>query len=221
MNQPPEAPLRMNPAELRAWIGDIDIYLFDQILRGRIPAGSRILDAGCGGGRNLVYFLRNGYDVSGIDASAAAIAGVRGLAGRLAPGLPEENFRAEPVQQTSFADASFDVVLSIAVLHFAADEEQFGAMLREMWRLLRPGGILFCRIASLSGMRGLALPLGNRRYHLPDGSDRFLVDDELLERFARELGARQLDPIKTVNVENMRAMTTWCIGRMGAAEAAM
>ena len=43
---------------LQEQFGQIDIYLFDQLLRGRIPPGSRILDAGCGSGRNLVYFLR-------------------------------------------------------------------------------------------------------------------------------------------------------------------
>jgi SAM-dependent methyltransferase len=110
------------------------------------------------------------------------------------------------------------VVLSVAVLHFAADEEAFGAMLREMWRLLRPGGLLFCRVASLIGMRDRVLPIGDGRYHLPDGSDRFLVDEDLLKRSANDLGARQLDPIKTVIVENMRAMTTWCIGKPPASE---
>ncbi|MDB5035946.1 MAG: Methyltransferase type 11 [Chlorobi bacterium] len=201
----------MNPDELRAWIGDIDIYLFDQILRGRIPPGSRLLDAGCGGGRNLVYFLRNGYDVSGIDASPAAVAAVRALAGRLAPALPPENFRNETVERTTFADASFDVVLSVAVLHFAANESGFRAMLREMWRLLRPGGVLFCRIASLTGMDERAVPIGDGRYHLPDGTDRFLVNEPMLRDCAGELGAGQIDPIKTVIVENMRAMTTWCL----------
>ncbi|MEP7217331.1 MAG: class I SAM-dependent methyltransferase, partial [Bacteroidota bacterium] len=162
----------------------------------------------------LVYFLRNGYDVSAIDASSAAVASVRALAGRLAPEIPSENFRNEPVERTTFADDSFDVVLSVAVLHFATNESHFRAMLGEMWRLLRPGGMLFCRIASLIGMDERAVPIGNGRYHLPDGSDRFLVTEPMLRDCARELGARQLDPIKTVIVENMRAMTTWCIEKI-------
>ena len=55
-------------ADLLAQFGPIDIYLFDQILRGRIARGMRVLDAGCGSGRNLVYLLREGYEVFGVDA---------------------------------------------------------------------------------------------------------------------------------------------------------
>jgi len=68
--------------------GAIDIYLFDQVLRGRIRPGMALLEAGCGSGRNLVYFLREGYAVSAIDPDPEAIASVRALARRLAPALP-------------------------------------------------------------------------------------------------------------------------------------
>ena len=66
--------------DLASLLGSIDIYLFDQILRGRIPAGSDVFDAGCGPGRNLVYFLREGYDVRAVDPDAGAISTVRELA---------------------------------------------------------------------------------------------------------------------------------------------
>src|SRR5437764_9725425 len=99
--------------------GNIDIYLVDQILRGRIAPGMTVFDAGCGQGRNLVFFLREGYDVSGCDPDPAAIDAVRTLAARLAPGLPASRFRAETVEANGFADGSADVVVSSAVLHFA------------------------------------------------------------------------------------------------------
>ena len=86
----------MPMADLRDQFGQIDIYLFDQLLRGRIRRGMRILDAGCGDGRNLVYLLREGYDVFGADADSLAIENVRRLAAQLAPGLPGNNFRIEP-----------------------------------------------------------------------------------------------------------------------------
>src|SRR5690242_2384695 len=140
------------PDSLREWFGEMDIYLFDQLLKGRIRPGMTILDAGCGGGRNLLYFLRCGLDVSAVDNSAEAVEHVRALAGRLAPALPPENFRTEPVEALSFPAGSFDVVLSSAVLHFAQDEEQFRAMAREMWRVLKPGGLLFTRLASSIGI---------------------------------------------------------------------
>src|SRR5262252_3541168 len=125
---------------LRELFGSIDIYLFDQLLRGRIAPGTRILDAGCGSGRNLVYFLREGYEVFGADADPQGLASTRRLAASLAPGLPAANFRLDNIEEMSFPDAFADVVLSSAVLHFARSDEHFLAMLRGTWRILKPGG---------------------------------------------------------------------------------
>src|SRR4051812_36646933 len=104
---------------LQEQFGEIDIYLFDQLLKGRISPGMRILDAGCGSGRNIVYFLREGYEVCGVDLDAASVESVRSLARRFAPSLPASNFRVEPVEQMSFEDACADVVICNTVLHFA------------------------------------------------------------------------------------------------------
>ena len=196
---------------LQEWFGGIDIYLFDQLLKGRFVPGMRVLDAGCGTGRNLVYFLRSGYQVFGIDESREAIARTRRLAAGLAPHLPEDNFRVETVARMSFADAAFDVVISSAVLHFADNEQQWEEMLTEMWRVLKPGGIFFARLASSVGIEDLVDLIQGRRYHLPDGSDRFLVDEAMLLRVTAELGGEFIEPIKTTVVQNMRAMTTWCV----------
>ena len=197
--------------DLRDWFGDIDIYLFDQLLKGRVTPAMRVLDAGCGEGRNLVYFLRAGYDVCAVDLSVEALARVRALAARLAPQLPAENFRVEPVERLSFAAATFELVISSAVLHFARDEAQWRAMLAEMWRVLKPGGIFFARLASSISIETLVRPLGGRRFHLPDGSERFLVDEELLAATTSALGGAWLEPLKTTNVQHLRAMTTWCL----------
>jgi SAM-dependent methyltransferase len=197
--------------DLQGWFGGIDIYLFDMLLKGRIVPRMRVLDAGCGSGRNLVYLLRSGYDVFGIDQSQRAIAQTRELAARLAPNLPSENFRVEPVEQLSFADRSFDVVLSSAVLHFARTEEHWNAMVNEMWRVLIPGGIFFARLASSIGMEDKVQLIEGRRYDLPDGSHRFLVDEAMLMSVTASLQGEFLEPIKTVVVQNMRAMTTWCL----------
>src|SRR5215471_5971346 len=89
-------------ANLQEQFGQIDIYLFDQILRGRIAPGLRIFDAGCGSRRNLVYFLREGYEVFGVDADPRMIEGIHRLAASLAPSLPKENFRAEAIEASSF-----------------------------------------------------------------------------------------------------------------------
>jgi SAM-dependent methyltransferase len=193
--------------------GQIDIYLFDQILRGRIAPGLRIVDAGCGGGRNLVYFLKNGFEIFGVDGDPRAIASVRRLARQLAPTLPEANFRIEPVEQMTFPDGFADVVLGSALLHFARDDRQFSGMLREMWRVLKPGGLLFCRLASDIGMETRVQRIDGRRFVLPDGSERYLVDEAMLLALTRDLGGRLLDPLKTTIVQDQRCMTTWVVGK--------
>ena len=201
--------------DLVSLFGAIDVYLFDQLLRGRIAPGMRLLDAGCGRGRNLVFFLRESYEVFALDPDPAAIAAVRDLARRLAPSLPEANVRCEPVDGSTFPDACADVVISNAVLHFAPDEERFLAMLRGSWRLLEPGGLLFCRLASSIGVERLVRPLGGRRFSLPDGTDRYLVDEAYLVERTGELGGRLLDPLKTTVVQGQRAMTTWVVRKEG------
>lgn len=200
---------------LQEEFGPIDIYLFDQLLRGRITPGMRIFDAGCGFGRNLVYLLRAGYEVAGADADADAIAAVRQMAAFLAPKLPADNFRCEPLEQLTRPSASADAVISSAVLHFAADDAQFEAMLRGSWRVLRPGGLFFCRLASNIGIEQQVRPLSGRRHLLPDGSERYLVDEALLMRWTTELGGDLLDPLKTTVVQGQRAMTTWVLRRRG------
>jgi tellurite methyltransferase len=191
--------------------GPIDIYLFDQLLRGRISPGMRIVDAGCGSGRNLVYLLREGYEVFGADADPQAVESTRGLAARLARALPASNFRVEALEAMSFASDFADVVLSSAVLHFARTDDQFLAMVRAMWRVLKPGGLLFCRLASSIGLESRVRQIEGRRCWLPDGSERYLVDEALLVKLTTELGGRLVDPLKTTVVQDQRSMTTWVV----------
>jgi SAM-dependent methyltransferase len=191
--------------------GEIDIYLFDQLLRERITPGMRVLDAGCGSGRNLIYLFREGYEVFATDSDPRAVTAVRRLAASLAPALAADNFRAEPVEAMSFPDSFADVVLSSAVLHFARGDEQFGAMLHGTWRVLKPGGLFFSRQASSIGIEHQIKRLAGRRFLLPDGSERYLVDESLLVGLTRELGGQLLDPLKTTVVQNQRSMTTWVV----------
>ena len=196
---------------LQQQFGQIDIYLFDQLLKGRISPGMRILDAGCGGGRNLVYLLREGYEVYAADSDPQAVDSVRSIARKLAPTLPESNFRVEAVEHMSFDDACADVVISSAILHFARDDAHFESMLRGSWRVLKPGGLFFCRLASTIGIERQVERIQGRRYRLPDGSERYLVDEALLGSITDRLDAELADPLKTTVVQNQRSMTTWVL----------
>ncbi|MDP9115176.1 MAG: class I SAM-dependent methyltransferase [Acidobacteriota bacterium] len=194
--------------------GQIDIYLFDQLLKGRIARGMRVLDSGCGGGRNLAYLLREGYEVYASDVDAQAVESVRALARKWAPGLPDANFRVEATENMSFEDSCADVAISNTVLHFARDDAHFEAMLRGLWRVLKPGGLFFCRLGSTIGVENQVRRIAGRRYWSPDGSERYLVDAALLEAHTERLGGELADPIKTTVVHNQRAMTTWVMRKL-------
>jgi tellurite methyltransferase len=196
---------------LVAQFGNIDIYLFDQLLKGRFDGCKRIIDIGCGGGRNIVYFLQHGYDVYGIDHDAGAVSRVQQLTARLAPAIPAGNFVVATVEDMPFDSATFDLVICSAVLHFARDKSHFDAMLHSVWRVLKPGGFMFARLASDIGIEALVQPIGNNRYLLPDGSERYLVNEQELLDYTKTLNGELFEPLKTTNVSNLRAMTTWCV----------
>jgi len=207
--------------DLQEQFGQIDIYLFDQMLRGNISPGMRVLDAGCGGGRNIRYLLREGHEVFAVDQSEEAIAAVRKMAAELAPQLPAENFQVAGIETMPFPDAFADLVICHSVLHFAQDEAQLEAMVRSLWRILRPGGMLFCRLASTIGAtEGMAFQhLSARRFRMAHGAEWLLVDEPLLLQLTHTLNADLVDPLKTTVVQGQRCMTTWVLKKKTAPSA--
>ncbi len=191
--------------------GDIDIYLFDQLLKGRFDDCETILDAGCGSGRNLHYFLKNNFEVYGVDQDTEAIEAIQDFTTFLKRPDQLSHFHAAAIEQMPFEDEMFDVVICTAVLHFASGHQQFDTMLRSCWRALKRGGYFFARLTSNIGIESLVTPLGNGRHLLPDGSERYLVDMQQLLDYTALLNGELFEPIKTTNVQNMRSMTTWCL----------
>jgi SAM-dependent methyltransferase len=180
------------------------------LLRGRFDRRRRVLDAGCGGGRNLPFFLQHGFEVWIADADSAAVDAVQRLAAALNTTIPSDHAHRGSLDSLPWGDASVDAVICSAVLHFARDEHDFAAMLDELWRVLAPGGLLFARLATSIGLeRQLAAITG--RVRLPDGSERFVVDERTLLAWTDSHRATLLDPIKTTNVQHLRCMTTWVL----------
>jgi len=199
---------------IKTTFGNIDIYLFDQLLKGNYTDCEKVIDLGCGGGRNLVYFPQNDHQVFGIDKNPDAINQVRTLAGELAPGLPPENFKIARIEDMPFGNEKFDLVLCNAVLHFAENHQHFDTMLRAAWSYLKPGGYFFARLASNIGIEDQVKSLGEGRFLLPDGSERYLVDENILLGYTRTLNGELHEYIKTTNVQGLRCMTTWCMRKV-------
>lgn len=183
--------------------GNIDIYLFDQLLKGRIGEGMKLLDAGCGEGRNIGYLLQAGVEVYGADVSGEAIYKAMQLVEN-----NKDRFRVADLAALPYQEASFDAVLCSAVLHFAQDEAHFRRMFQELWRVLQPGGLFLSRFSTTIGMEGKLIPVGPRLYQMPHGPVWFLADELLLRELIHTCKAEMLEPLKTVLVEQERSMTT-------------
>ena len=197
----------MTPQELNHQLGNIDLYLLDAILKGYFPAGSKLLDAGCGEGRNLHWFLKQGYEVWAVDKNPAAIHMLRFVANSLKKGYPQDRFGTAGLEAIPHADAQFDAVVCSAVLHFAENQAHFKQMWQELWRVLKPGGSLFIRTATDLGMTEEELqPAGEGRYFLPDGSYRFLLTAPLLQELLAQYPMQWLEPQKSVLVAGQRSM---------------
>ena len=196
----------MQIAELNRLLGNIDIYLLDQILKGRFTPDMKILDAGCGEGRNAVYFINSGFQVFGIDENELAIQYIRYLSKSLKPDYDAHRFQVGKLEEIPFHTSAFDAVICSAVLHFAADETNFWQMMNEILRVLKPGGILWFRMTTaFGGMKEESRELGGGKYLLPDGSERFLLTQEHVDKLL-EKGLRFLESPKSVLVHGQRTM---------------
>jgi len=195
--------------QLNDLVGNTDIYLLDQILKGRYGSSGVILDAGAGPGRNLHWFVRQGLRVFGTDLDLKMVEVLR----KKYPGVPADNFQVAPLESLPFQDAFFDHVICCAVLHFAENEAHLGQMFGELVRILKPGGSLFARVATDVGLAEKMIPLGHGRFTMPDGSDRFLLTRPMLGSLLKRHNLRLLEPFKTVLVDELRSMTVLVIGK--------
>ncbi|HQX97445.1 MAG TPA: class I SAM-dependent methyltransferase [Chitinophagaceae bacterium] len=185
-------------------LGQTDIYLLDQIMKGRYNATDKIFDAGCGEGRNMHWFLQNGFAIYGTDINETAIAQLSSAN----LGLPAERLQVAAVEKLPFADNYFDHIISSAVLHFANSTQHFKTMLTEMARVLKTNGSLFIRMTSDIGIENNVKLISDGVYIIPDGSKRFLLTKTLLAECMQENNLSFLEPLKTVNVDDLRCMST-------------
>lgn len=197
----------MEVKKLNQLLGNIDIYLLDQILKGRFQKSMKILDAGCGEGRNSIYFLNEGYQIFGVDSNPIAIQMARIYAQTIQKDYDIHRFQTSIIEDMPFHGGAFDALISSAVLHFAKNEEQFFKMMDEMMRVLKTGGIFFLRMTTAQGgILEKSPDLGNGVYLLPDGTERFLFTEDLEKQTIQKYRLTPIEPPKSVLVHGLRAM---------------
>lgn len=198
----------MDIQTLNKELGNIDIYLLDQILKANVPKNAAILDAGCGEGRNLIYLLNNQYNVYGIDHNPKAIQLLHFILGSTYPSVSKDNFVVGELNKMPYDKHTFDYIICSAVLHFATSHEHFWEMIGALQSILCSGGILFIRMTSDIGLEGHYPVNDSGVFLLPDGSSRYLLTSANIEKLNSKFGFIEIEPVKTVNVANIRCMTT-------------
>lgn len=179
----------------------VDIYLIDQILKERIKPEDRILDAGCGKGRNLRPFIEENYSFVGIDPEMDRIQ-------YLSEKYPQHSRQFIESSIEDFEDdEGFNVILCNAVLHFAENDSHFKQLFSKLIRLLKPEGILFIRMTSNIGLDPTLFP-DTGVYQLPDNTSRYLITMDRITELLKEYNLELLDPVKSTVVEHLRSMTT-------------
>ncbi|WP_304517579.1 class I SAM-dependent methyltransferase [Cecembia rubra] len=197
----------MEVNELNSILGNIDIYLLDQILKGRFVKEMKILDAGCGEGRNCIYFLHQGYQIFGCDSNPIAIQMARVYAQTIQKDYDIHRFQKASVEDMPFHNGAFDALISSAVLHFARSESHFFQMLEEMMRILKPGGVFLLRMCTDAGnILENSFRVGDGVYLLPDGSERFILTSNLEKEMVARFNLDYLEPAKSVLVHGLRSM---------------
>ncbi len=173
-------------------------------MKGRFDVSDKILDAGCGNGRNMHWFLQHSFEIYGIDMNEENI----NILKNKNPNLSEERLQISELEKMNFPANFFDHVICSAVLHFAKNTSHFKQMLTEMLRVLKSDGTLFIRMTSDIGIENTVRQIADGIYWIPDGSKRFLLTKNLLAECMRENNLSFTEPLKTVNVNDERCMTT-------------
>lgn len=189
-------------------LGKMDVYLIDQLQKGRINKSMKILDAGCGYGRNCEYFIKNDFEIYGVDKKEEAVLELKENINKWNPEFDKNNFQTNNLIKTAFPDSNFDFIISSAVLHFSENRNHFIQLFNEMCRVLKKEGILFIRMTAKHTIEHLAKKINEDVYLLPDGSTRYLLDRGVLQKLMIENNLAFIDPFKTVNVADVRSMST-------------
>ncbi len=194
--------------ELNKLLGSPDLHLLDQILKGRYEPRMRVLDAGCGEGRNLPYFVRNGFDLWGVDTNLTALRLLRLQGKSWNPTFDPEKFIESDIADLPFPPAAFDAIICCAVLHFAPDRAHFFRITDQLLRVLKPSGSLFIRMNTRAEEKPLLPKAIGSRPSMPNAATRFLLTPNLVDQLTARYPLTWIEPMRTELVTGERAQAT-------------
>ncbi|XOV92594.1 MAG: class I SAM-dependent methyltransferase [Bacteroidota bacterium] len=189
--------------------GDIDLELLDLVLKGFFREGQRLLDAGCGEGRNLIYFLQKNFDVYGIDSEKSSVDLVKYMFRNFCK--DPNNVRQEEISNTTFSSGMFDAIICSRVLHFSETELHFLKSWEQLIRMLKSGGILYLSMDSMIGFANKVTKLSDGKWQFQDGKIRFLLDENLLEKMQIEKSFEFIGPMKTIHYNSDHCQTIFSL----------
>ena len=188
--------------DIAALLKNIDLYLLDQLLKGRITKESKILDAGCGTGRNSRFFIENGYQIKGFDPNEESIVALQ----KEYPSY-KGKYVVSDIESFKGRDG-YDFVICNAVLHFAESHRHFRTMIDGLSSCLNPTGVLFIRMTSEFAVPKPYEVNKDGRSELPDGTERYLLSKKELSGAMARNRLYFVEPLKTINVNDERSMST-------------
>ena len=195
----------MKIKNLNRELGNADLILIDQILKNRFDRQMRILDAGCGEGRNMVFFVKNQYQIYGIDKNEEAVKMARVLCRSLNKEYDTSNIQQFPIENNPFPDGFFDAVICINVLHNVSDRAEFLSLFSDLIRLLDSGGILFLSMESRIGISGRYVEQENAS--LVDPSGYFYFSEDLRREIFSQSIWTEIEPVKTILIDDTKSCT--------------
>ena len=179
----------------------MDLFLLDFILKGKIPEDCSVLDAGCGEGRNTIYFIRNGNEFRGIDSDESKVRLAEYMGNNIS--TSKAKFEVGDIRHTGF-EIDFDLVICSRVLHFSKNEEDFYNSWSKLKSSLKKGGLIYVSMDSVVE-NTLGKEVGNGQYEFPDGQVRFSLTSAIYEEMKK--GFEEIEPLKTLVQNKVRAQS--------------
>ena len=182
----------------------MDLFLMDLILKGKIPSNARVLDVGCGEGRNGIHFIQQGHEYHGWDIDSSKLKLLEYLAKTF--DASHAHFKIQDIRSAE-ADRFFDFIICSRMLHFAESKVDFLLMWEKLSGQLKRGGILYVSMDSIID-NDLWKKLEHGKIKFPDARIHFALTSDIYEEIKK--GFEEIEPLKTLVYHNKRAQSFLC-----------